>query len=136
MGNSTLDGDAMRTTLDIDDAILEAAKALGRQTHRTAGAVLSDLARHATSVRKFRASSQNRSRLVRISDTSLFAPDAFRPSPGVIGECYDLCHGCRTRILTTDDRQTDYRRTCMGELWEPFMASAVGVPRPIFLTQG
>ena len=37
----------MRTTLDIDDDVLEAAKTLGRQTHRTAGAVLSELARRA-----------------------------------------------------------------------------------------
>jgi hypothetical protein len=38
---------AMRTTLDIDDDILEAAKSLARQSNRTAGAVLSDLARRA-----------------------------------------------------------------------------------------
>ena len=37
----------MRTTLDIDDDVLEAAKALGRRTKKTAGAVLSDLARRA-----------------------------------------------------------------------------------------
>ncbi len=37
----------MRTTLDIDDDVLEAAKVIGRRTHRTAGAVLSDLARRA-----------------------------------------------------------------------------------------
>lgn len=37
----------MRTTLDIDDDVLDAVKAIGRQTHRTAGAVLSDLARRA-----------------------------------------------------------------------------------------
>jgi Arc/MetJ family transcription regulator len=37
----------MRTTLDIDDDVLDAAKAIGRQTHRTAGAVLSELARRA-----------------------------------------------------------------------------------------
>ena len=37
----------MRTTLDIDNDVLEAAKALARQTDRTAGAVLSDLARRA-----------------------------------------------------------------------------------------
>lgn len=37
----------MRTTIDIDDDVLEAAKALARQTHRTAGAVLSELARRA-----------------------------------------------------------------------------------------
>jgi hypothetical protein len=37
----------MRTTLDIDDDVLEAAKILGRQTKRTAGEVLSQLARDA-----------------------------------------------------------------------------------------
>ncbi|HEX4159089.1 MAG TPA: hypothetical protein VHY79_11485 [Rhizomicrobium sp.] len=37
----------MRTTLDIDDDVLEAAKVLGRRTNRTAGAVLSELARRA-----------------------------------------------------------------------------------------
>ncbi len=37
----------MRTTLDIDDDVLEAAKVLGRRTKRTAGAVLSELARRA-----------------------------------------------------------------------------------------
>jgi hypothetical protein len=37
----------MRTTLDIDDDVLDAAKTLARQTGRTAGAVLSDLARRA-----------------------------------------------------------------------------------------
>jgi hypothetical protein len=37
----------MRTTLDIDDDILEAAKTLARQTDRTAGEVLSELARQA-----------------------------------------------------------------------------------------
>ena len=37
----------MRTTLDIDDDVLDAAKALARQTKRTAGSVLSDLARDA-----------------------------------------------------------------------------------------
>ena len=37
----------MRTTLDIDDDILEAAKSLARQSDRTAGAVLSELARRA-----------------------------------------------------------------------------------------
>jgi len=35
----------MRTTLEIDDDVLEAAKSLARQSNRTAGAVLSDLAR-------------------------------------------------------------------------------------------
>jgi predicted transcriptional regulator len=37
----------MRTTLEIDDDVLEAAKALARQTDRTAGAVISQLARRA-----------------------------------------------------------------------------------------
>lgn len=37
----------MRTTLDIDDAVLEAVKELARRQGRTAGAVLSDLARQA-----------------------------------------------------------------------------------------
>lgn len=37
----------MRTTLDIDNDVLEAAKELARRTNRTAGAVLSELARRA-----------------------------------------------------------------------------------------
>lgn len=37
----------MRTTLEIDDDVLEAAKSLARQSNRTAGAVLSELARRA-----------------------------------------------------------------------------------------
>jgi hypothetical protein len=37
----------MRTTLEIDDDVLEAAKSLARQTDRTVGEVLSELARHA-----------------------------------------------------------------------------------------
>ena len=35
----------MRTTLNIDPEVLQAAKELARQQHRTAGEVLSDLAR-------------------------------------------------------------------------------------------
>jgi len=35
----------MRTTLDIDDDILAAAKERARREHRTAGAVISELAR-------------------------------------------------------------------------------------------
>jgi hypothetical protein len=35
----------MRTTLDIDDDVLQAAKELGRAQNRTAGDVISDLAR-------------------------------------------------------------------------------------------
>ncbi len=37
----------MRTTLDIDDAVLSAAKELARREGTTAGQVLSDLARQA-----------------------------------------------------------------------------------------
>ena len=37
----------MRTTLDIDDDVLAAAKALAKRTRRTAGQVISDLAREA-----------------------------------------------------------------------------------------
>ncbi|MFM9865488.1 MAG: antitoxin [Micropepsaceae bacterium] len=37
----------MRTTLDIDDDVLKAAKALAQQTDRTVGEVLSDLVRQA-----------------------------------------------------------------------------------------
>ena len=37
----------MRTTLDIDPEVLQAAKELARQQRRTAGEVLSDLARQA-----------------------------------------------------------------------------------------
>lgn len=35
----------MRTTLDVDDDVLAAAKEIARRQRRTAGAVLSDLAR-------------------------------------------------------------------------------------------
>ena len=37
----------MRTTLDIDDDVLDAAKALARSERKTAGKVLSELARRA-----------------------------------------------------------------------------------------
>jgi len=37
----------MRTTLDIDDDVLQAAKELGRRERKTAGKILSDLARKA-----------------------------------------------------------------------------------------
>jgi hypothetical protein len=37
----------MRTTLDIDDAVLDAVKELARRQGRTAGAMLSELARQA-----------------------------------------------------------------------------------------
>jgi len=37
----------MRTTLDIDDEVLTAAKELARRRHTTAGAIISELARRA-----------------------------------------------------------------------------------------
>lgn len=37
----------MRTTLDIDDDVLQAAKDLARRTKKTAGAIISELARQA-----------------------------------------------------------------------------------------
>ncbi len=37
----------MRTTLDIDDDVLGAAKEIGRRQRKTAGAVISELARRA-----------------------------------------------------------------------------------------
>jgi hypothetical protein len=37
----------MRTTLDIDDEVLAAAKEMARREHKTAGQVLSELARRA-----------------------------------------------------------------------------------------
>ncbi len=37
----------MRTTLDIDDDVLEAAKQLARKRNTTAGEIISDLARRA-----------------------------------------------------------------------------------------
>ena len=37
----------MRTTLEIDDDVLEAAKSLARQSDKTAGAVISELVRRA-----------------------------------------------------------------------------------------
>jgi len=40
----------MRTTLDIDADVLEAAKTLARQTDRTAGTVLSELARRTLTI--------------------------------------------------------------------------------------
>jgi hypothetical protein len=48
----------MRTTLDIDDDVLQAAKELARRERKTAGRVLSELARRGlteASSKKFRA---------------------------------------------------------------------------------
>ena len=49
MHSMATDGEiyTMRTTLDIDDDVLPAIKSLARQTNRTAGQVLSALARQA-----------------------------------------------------------------------------------------
>jgi putative antitoxin of VapBC-like toxin-antitoxin system len=41
------DADGMRTTLDIDDDVLQAVKELGGMHKKTAGQILSDLARKA-----------------------------------------------------------------------------------------
>jgi hypothetical protein len=42
-----LDADAVRTTLDVDDDVLQAVKELAAQERTTAGKVLSNLARRA-----------------------------------------------------------------------------------------
>jgi hypothetical protein len=44
---SDAEGIKMRTTLDIDDEVLRAAKEIARRRHSTAGAVISELARQA-----------------------------------------------------------------------------------------
>jgi hypothetical protein len=41
--------EVMRTTLDLDDAVLEAARAAARQTRRSVGAVISEWARRGIS---------------------------------------------------------------------------------------
>jgi hypothetical protein len=48
----------MRTTLDIDDDILEAAKERGRKERKTAGKVLSELARQALTAPAAHATSE------------------------------------------------------------------------------
>lgn len=42
----------MRTTLDLDDDVLTAAKAIARREHRTAGQVVSDLARRSLTAQR------------------------------------------------------------------------------------
>ena len=42
----------MRTTLDIDDDVLQAAKELARREHKTAGRILSELARRGLTAAK------------------------------------------------------------------------------------
>ena len=48
----------MRTTLNIADDVLEAAKELARREHRTAGEVISELARRALTSPRIEASGQ------------------------------------------------------------------------------
>lgn len=50
----------MRTTLNIDDEVLRAAKALARQQRKTTGAVLSELARSAMTGADTTSSSESR----------------------------------------------------------------------------
>ena len=54
----------MRTTLDIDDDVLESAKAIARQTHRTTDAVLSDLARQSLTTTSTSENPRNHTRSV------------------------------------------------------------------------
>lgn len=42
----------MRTTLDLDDDVLAAAKAIARREHRTAGEVVSELARRSLTAQR------------------------------------------------------------------------------------
>ena len=53
------DAEAMRTTLDIDDDVLETAKELAAKRGTTAGRVLSDLARSALEPRDRAARKRN-----------------------------------------------------------------------------
>jgi hypothetical protein len=61
----------MRTTLDIDDEVLQAAKEIARRQQSTAGAVLSELARSALTGHRY------------VSETVAEAPAfyGFRPLP-------------------------------------------------------
>jgi hypothetical protein len=45
----------MRTTLDIDDDVLQAAKELARRERKTAGRIVSELARRGLTERKYTA---------------------------------------------------------------------------------
>lgn len=60
----------MRTTLDIDDDVLQAAKELARREHKTAGRILSDLARRGLSQAENSSAKE-------VSDTKVFL--GFRP---------------------------------------------------------
>ncbi|HYY28847.1 MAG TPA: hypothetical protein VE860_12910 [Chthoniobacterales bacterium] len=46
----------MRTTLDIDDDVLQAAKELARPEHKTAGRIVSELARRSLTEAKYTSS--------------------------------------------------------------------------------
>jgi hypothetical protein len=48
----------MRTTLDIDDDVLQAAKELARREHKTAGRIVSELARRGLTEAKCTSSSK------------------------------------------------------------------------------
>jgi hypothetical protein len=48
----------MRTTLDIDDDVLQAAKELARREHKTAGRIVSELARRGLTEAKLYTSSR------------------------------------------------------------------------------
>ena len=50
----------MRTTIDVDDAVLEAARGVARQTRRTIGAVISEWARRGSASPPFRTSKRSR----------------------------------------------------------------------------
>ena len=52
----------MRTTLEIDDDILQAAKELAQQEGRTAGSVISELARHGLSTPSTKPKAHQRAR--------------------------------------------------------------------------
>jgi len=68
----------MRTTLSIDDDVLDAARAIAEQTRRSLGAVLSDLARRGL---KPRTGYRTRGGLpvFKVSEKARpFAPDAVR----------------------------------------------------------
>ncbi len=64
--------DAMRTTLDLDDDVLEAGRALARRQRRTMGAVVSDLMR--TALHREPATEVNRNGITVLSKRGLSEP--------------------------------------------------------------
>lgn len=68
----------MRTTLSIDEDVLEAARAIAQQTRRSLGAVVSDLARRGLKPRP-EVRSRDGLPLFRVSEKARpFTPDAVR----------------------------------------------------------